>query len=101
MAMKQLSRMSLTWCTLAAALSLWLLWAVGCSEVKSASTKEVPSAPAVPVTVIQITPRTVPIYNEYTGNTDATETAEIRARVDGYIEKRNFDAGQLVKANQL
>jgi multidrug resistance efflux pump len=82
-------------------MTFWLLWGVGCSEVKSASTQEAPTAPAVPVTVIQVTPRTVPIYNEATGNTDATETAEIRARVDGYIEKRNFDAGQLVKANQL
>ena len=101
MAMKQLSRMSLSWCPLAAALSLWLLWGAGCSEVKSASPQETPSAPAVPVTVIQVTPRTIPIYGEYTGTTDATETAEIRARVDGYIDQRLFDAGQLVKANEL
>src|SRR5882724_1302218 len=101
MAMKQLSRMSLSWWALAVALSLWLLWGTGCSEVKSASTQETPSAPAVPVTVIQVNPRTIPIYNEYTGNTDATETAEIRARVDGYIDQRLFDAGQLVKADQL
>ena len=32
-------------------------------------------------------PRTIPIYNEYTGTTDATETAEIRARVDGYTDQ--------------
>jgi membrane fusion protein (multidrug efflux system) len=101
MATKNRSRTSLSWCPLAVASALWLLLGVGCSEVKSASKQEVPSAPAVPVTVIQITPRTVPIYNEYTGNTDATETAEIRARVDGYIEKRDFDAGQFVRANQL
>ena len=101
MAMKQLSRMSLSWCPLAAALSLWLLWGAGCSEVKSASPQQTPSAPAVPVTVIQVTPRTIPIYGEYTGTTDATETAEIRARVDGYIDRRLFDAGQLVKANEL
>jgi RND family efflux transporter MFP subunit len=101
MAMKTLSRMSRSWVPLAVALSLWLLWGVGCSEVKSASTQEAPSAPAVPVTVIQVNPRTIPIYNEYTGTTDATETAEIRARVDGYVDRRLFDAGQLVKANQL
>jgi membrane fusion protein, multidrug efflux system len=101
MAMKQLSRMSLSWCPLAAALSLWLLWGAGCSEVKSASPQQTPSAPAVPVTVIQVSPQTIPIYGEYTGTTDATETAEIRARVDGYIDRRLFDAGQLVKANEL
>jgi membrane fusion protein (multidrug efflux system) len=60
-----------------------------------------PSAPAVPVTVIQVTPRTIPIYQELTGTTDATETVEVRARVDGYIDQRLFDAGQLVKATQL
>jgi membrane fusion protein, multidrug efflux system len=101
MAMKQLSRMSLSWYALAAALSLWLLWGVGCSEVKSASTPETPSAPAVSVTVIQVSPRTIPIFNEYTGTTDATETAEIRARVAGYVDQRLFDAGQLVKTNQI
>jgi membrane fusion protein, multidrug efflux system len=101
MATMQLSRTSLSWWALAVASSLGLLWGAGCSEVKSASTQETPSAPAVPVTVIQVNPRTIPIYNEYTGNTDATETAEIRARVDGYIDQRLFDAGQLVKADQL
>ena len=101
MVMKKLSRMSLSWCPWAATLSLLLLWGAGCSEVKSAGKEVTPSAPAVSVTVIQVTPRTIPIYNEYTGTTDATETAEIRARVDGFIEQRLFDAGQLVKAKEL
>jgi RND family efflux transporter MFP subunit len=99
--MKQLSRTSLSWYSIAVALSLLVIWISGCSEVKSASQQETPSAPSVSVTVIQVTPRTVPIYNEYTGTTDATETAEIRARVNGYIEKRLFGAGQLVKVDQL
>jgi membrane fusion protein (multidrug efflux system) len=98
----QLSRTSLSWYPSALALSLLLLWGAGCSEVKSASREETPRTPAaVPVTVIQVNPRAVPIYSEFTGTTDATETVEIRARVDGYIEQRLFDAGQLVKANQL
>ena len=102
MAMKQLSRTSLSW---------WRIGGrpcrCGCSGGPVAprsnppGTQETPSAPAVSVTVIQVNPRAIPIYNEYTGSTDATETAEIRARVDGYIEQRLFDAGQLVKANQL
>jgi membrane fusion protein (multidrug efflux system) len=77
-----------------------LLWGVGCTEVNPASRQETPSAPAVSVVVIQVTPRAIPTYNEYTGTTDAAETAEIRARVDGFIEQRLFEAGQLVKANQ-
>ena len=101
MAIKQLSRMSLSWCPLAATLSLLLLWGAGCSEVKSASTRRPPVHQRCRSRSSRSTPRTIPIYNEYTGTTDATETAEIRARVDGYIEQRLFDAGQLVKANQL
>jgi RND family efflux transporter MFP subunit len=101
MAMKKLSRASLSWYRLAVALSLLIIGVSGCTEVQSGSQQETPSAPAVSVTVIQVTPKNVPIYSEYTGSTDATETAEIRARVDGYIEKRLFDAGQIVKADQL
>jgi membrane fusion protein (multidrug efflux system) len=99
--MMQLSRTSLSWYSMVVALSLLLIGISACTEVKSASTQETPSAPAVSVTVIQVNPRSVPIYNEYTGTTDPTETAEIRARVDGYIEKRLFDAGQIVTADQL
>jgi membrane fusion protein (multidrug efflux system) len=99
--MRQFNRMGLTWCALAAALSLWLLWGAGCSEVNPAMKAEPPAAPTVPVTVIQVNPRTIPIFQEYTGTTAATETAEIRARVNGYVEQRHFEAGQLVKAQQL
>jgi membrane fusion protein, multidrug efflux system len=101
MTMTQLCHISRSWYPLAVALSLWLLYGVGCSEVSPASKAETPRAPAVPVTVIQVTPRTIPLFQEYTGTTDATETAEIRARVDGYLEQRRFEAGQLVKADQL
>jgi membrane fusion protein, multidrug efflux system len=101
MAMKQLSRTSLSWYAMVVALSLLLIWTSGCTEVKSASQQETSGTPAVSVTVMNVNPRTIPIYNEFTGTTDATETVEVRARVNGYIEKRLFDAGQLVKLNQL
>jgi membrane fusion protein (multidrug efflux system) len=92
--MKHLSRASLSWYPLALALALSLLWGAGSSQ-------ETPRAQAVAVTVIQVTPRAIPLYKEYPGSTDATETTAIRARVDGFVEQRLFDTGQLVKANQL
>jgi membrane fusion protein, multidrug efflux system len=104
MATTQLSRAGFTWYSwyaLTVVSVLLLIVAAGCTEVKSASQQETSSTPAVSVTVIQVSPRTIPFYSEYTGTTDATETAEIRARVDGYLEQRLFDAGQLVKASQL
>jgi membrane fusion protein (multidrug efflux system) len=99
--MKQLSRTSLSWYAMVVALSLLLIWTSGCTEVKSASQQETSGAPAVSVTVMNVNPRTIPIYNEFTGTTDATETVEVRARVNGYVEKRLFDAGQIVKVDQL
>ena len=99
--MQHLSRTSPSWYPWALPLSLWLLLGAGYTEVKSASRQETPRAPAVSVTVIQVNPMAIPIYNEYTGTTDATGTAEVRARVDGYIEQQLFDTGQLVKAKQL
>jgi membrane fusion protein, multidrug efflux system len=101
MATRPLSRTSLSWYPLALTLTLPLLWGAGCSEVKSASQREAPTALAAAVSVIQVKPRAAPVYKEYTGSTDATGTTEIRARVDGFIEQRLFDAGQLVKANEL
>jgi outer membrane protein, multidrug efflux system len=55
----------------------------------------------VSVTIIQVNPMTIPIYKKSIGSIDATGTTEIRAQVDGFIEQQLFDAGQLVKANQL
>ncbi len=59
-----------------------------------------PSAPPPTVSVIEVSPKALPLYTEYTGTTDALETVEIRARVDGYIEQKLFDGGQLVKAGE-
>ena len=100
MAMKQLSRTSLSWCPLAVALSLWLLWGAGPPGSNPPAPSRRPAHQRCRL-LIQVNPRTIPIYNEYTGNTDATETAEIRRRVDGYIDQRLFGAGQLLKADEL
>jgi membrane fusion protein (multidrug efflux system) len=99
--MMQLSRTRWVWYTVTLVSALWLIFDAGRTAVKAASQQETSGTPAVSATVIRVSPRTIPIFSEYTGTTDATETAEIRARVDGYLEQRFFDAGQLVKANQL
>jgi membrane fusion protein, multidrug efflux system len=38
---------------------------------------------------------------EFTGNTKAVETVEIRARVQGFLDRINFEPGQSVKAGDL
>ena len=40
-------------------------------------------------------------YLEFTGNIKAVESVEIRARVQGFLDKMNFDPGQYVKAGDL
>jgi RND family efflux transporter MFP subunit len=58
-------------------------------------------APPPPtVTVVQPVERKVTDYLELTGNTQAVKTAQLRARVAGYLEKVLFQDGQFVKEGQ-
>jgi membrane fusion protein (multidrug efflux system) len=83
------------------ALSLLLLFCFSMLPVVHSQTKPaMPSAPSVTVSVIEISPKTLPLYTEYTGTTDALETVEIRARVDGFIEQKLFHVGQVIKAGE-
>ena len=45
----------------------------------------------IPVVVVKV--EDVPIYNEFVGQTYGLKDIPIRARVDGYIEKIDFDEG--------
>jgi membrane fusion protein (multidrug efflux system) len=76
-----------------------LLAATACSKKDAAKL----NAPIPPPTVVveQIDQRTVPIYSEYVGQTKADETIELRARVEGILEKTYFREGSAVKKGQL
>jgi membrane fusion protein, multidrug efflux system len=58
-------------------------------------------APSATVVVAEVTQRTVPIYNEFVGQTRAIETVELRARVEGILMKIYFKEGQPVKKGAL
>ena len=69
---------------------------VGCGE------KNVYAPPPTPkVTVTQPTHRLVTDYLEFTGNAQAIQTAMLRARVQGILERVYFKDGDLVKKGQL
>jgi len=53
------------------------------------------------VLVTEATTRDVPVYREWIGTIDGSENAEIRARVTGYLMKRDYEEGSLVKKGQL
>jgi membrane fusion protein (multidrug efflux system) len=53
------------------------------------------------VTVSHPERRTVTNYLEYTGTARAVETVQVRARVEGYLDRIHFKDGQEVKQGQL
>jgi membrane fusion protein (multidrug efflux system) len=77
---------------------LWLTAAVlvaGCSKEAP-----LPRPQAVDVTAMTIEPRDAPVVYEFVGQTQSSREVEIRARVDGFLEKRVYTEGALVKAGQ-
>ena len=73
-----------------------VLLGTGCSRKP-----EQAAPPPVDVTVVEVQPETVPLYSEYVAQTYSVDMVEIRARVDGFIEKRTFNAGEVVKAGSV
>ncbi len=57
--------------------------------------------PAPPVTVAKPLVETLREWRDFTGQFEAQESVEIRARVSGYLESVNFTDGQLVKKGDL
>ncbi|HSE39023.1 MAG TPA: efflux RND transporter periplasmic adaptor subunit [Blastocatellia bacterium] len=64
-------------------------------------TKVSASAPPPAVIVEEVAQRTVPIFSEFVGQTKAVETVELRARVEGVLEKIYFKEGTPVKKGAL
>jgi RND family efflux transporter MFP subunit len=61
----------------------------------------VPPPKPLAVTVTPVVQRTVPVYAQYVGQTEAVKTVEIRARVEGYVERQVAPDGADVKAGDL
>src|SRR5438309_11632760 len=72
-----------------------LLTAGGCKK-KSAP----PQAP-LPVNVVTAVEKEVNEWDEFTGRLEAVESVEIRPRVSGYITEIRFQAGAIIKKDDL
>ncbi len=84
-----MSRVSPPRCAVGAALVLLL---TSCSS-------EAPSAPPPPeVNIVTVRAQAVPNVIELPGRVQAYRTSEVRARVDGIVERRLFDEGSFVRA---
>ena len=63
---------------------------------------QVSAAPKPPaVTVVAVAQRPVPVYGQYVGQTEAVKTVEVRARVEGFIERQVAPDGADVKAGDV
>src|SRR5271163_775888 len=58
-------------------------------------------APPVQVQVVTVTPRDVPIYQQWIGTLDGYPNAQIRAQVSGYLIKQDYAEGGAVKKGDL
>ncbi len=70
---------------------------VGCS-------KEAPKSearPPVEVTVMTVVPRDTPVSYEYVGQTQSSHQVQIRARVNGFLDKRVYTEGSMVKTGEV
>ena len=66
-----------------------------CGRTESAPQKHAPE-----VGVVTVQPQSVPVVTELPGRTSAFLVAQVRARVDGIVLKREFTEGSEVKAGQ-
>ncbi len=71
----------------------------GCKKEDAANTYVPPPPPEV--VVARPVEREVVSYLNYTGTVEASETVELRARVQGFLEKINFQPGQRVKKGDV
>ncbi|WP_027723365.1 efflux RND transporter periplasmic adaptor subunit [Maridesulfovibrio zosterae] len=58
-------------------------------------------AQAMPVKVFEVKEVKFPIMGEYVAQIQAIKTVEIRSRVQGHLEERHFEEGQVVEEGQL
>lgn len=74
-----------------------LLFAVSCGESKGAPK----GGGQVPVKVLKVELQEVPITSEFVGQAKSSRQVEIRARVDGFLEKVAYEEGAVVKEGDI
>ena len=63
--------------------------------------KAAPPPPPPEVVVVEVIHQDVPIYFEWIGTTEGYVNAQIRPRVQGSLQSRDYKEGSLIKAGQL
>ncbi len=94
--MKEFSRRSLT---SVAGLAIGLFTLTGCGKEEKAATEQ--QSPPPEVTVAKMVPRTIPLKYTFLGQLKDSGRVEIRARVQGFLQKTLFDNGTTVSKGDV
>src|SRR5262249_10285321 len=70
---------------------------VGCNKGNQAPNAGA-APPPTPVAMLQMAPQRVPIVFDVVGQTEGSKQVEVRARVQGILQKRLYNEGEVVKA---
>src|SRR5262249_50233770 len=84
--------------------ALGVLLSITVAFVSTGCERGTPAAvqpPPPEVLVTEVAQQDVPIYSEWLGTTDGSINAQIRARVQGYLQSRDYREGTFVKAGDL
>jgi membrane fusion protein, multidrug efflux system len=96
--MKILQRLTLAATTSIIVVTLFI--GAGCKS-KTAAEQAAAKPPPPTVIVAPVSQKTVPIYSEFVGQTRADNTVELRARVEGILQKVYFREGSPVRKGQI
>lgn len=81
--------------------SVVVMLAINAACASKSGAEHEAAPPPTTVVVAEVSQKTVPIYSEFVGQTRAEETVELRARVEGILQKVYFREGSTVKKGQL
>lgn len=73
---------------------------IGCGKKEDPAAQSGGKMPAMPVSVIEMQPTSVPISAEAVAQTEGAKEVEIRPRVGGILLKKLFEEGAPIKAGQ-
>ena len=83
----------------------WLLPLALAALMLPAACRKEAAAPAAAqpteVSALAVKAQTVPVVFEFVGQTESSQQVEIRARVEGFLEKRIYQEGSFVKPGQV
>jgi membrane fusion protein (multidrug efflux system) len=60
-----------------------------------------PARPTAEVTTVVATPRDIPVAFEFVAQTQSSQSVNIQARVSGFLDKRVYTEGDVVRAGQV